>query len=178
MTKMPDGEALTKEMAKALPLYCYADKRTKQLLMKQGFSINEKTRLKISNVYYMGEAGGITCFIERPDGKSVAGVSATQVCFTDEGEIYGKINAYREARIQWLRQEELKDKMLGCGSRINVVEKHRDGSMKFSVDDGTEITAFPKESSQAATNTYISRNALCPCGSGKRYRKCCGAKRS
>ena len=24
------------------------------------------------------------------------------------------------------------------------------------------------------TNSNISRNALCPCGSGKKYKRCCG----
>ncbi|MBQ8828031.1 MAG: SEC-C domain-containing protein [Clostridia bacterium] len=26
-----------------------------------------------------------------------------------------------------------------------------------------------------AVSTKVSRNALCPCGSGKKYKKCCGA---
>jgi uncharacterized protein YecA (UPF0149 family) len=26
------------------------------------------------------------------------------------------------------------------------------------------------------TGAEISRNALCPCGSGKRYKRCCGRK--
>jgi hypothetical protein len=175
--KMPDGKALTKEMSKALPLYCYVDKPTKQLLMKQGMLINEKTRLEITKVRYMGEAGGVTCFVELPGVKGVLGMSATQVCFTDEGAIYGKINEYREARINWLKQEELKDKAMGRSGRISVVEAHKDGSMRFSGVDGTEVVTISNDSKQADTTPSVSRNSLCPCGSGKRYRKCCGKKR-
>jgi hypothetical protein len=183
MIKMPNGKALTKEMFKALPLYCYVDTPTKRLLKNQGMLISEKTRLEISSVRYMGEAGGVTCFVELPEGRGVLGMSATQVCFTDEGAIYGKINEYREARIQWLKQEELKDKALGRGGRINVMEANRDGSMKYSVDDGTEIVTFPKKGSQADIaqadiTPDISRNSPCPCGSGKKYKKCCGVQRA
>jgi hypothetical protein len=146
MIKMPNGKALTKEMSKALPLYCYVDKPTKRLLINQGMFVNEKTRLEITSVRYMGEAGGVTCFVELLDGESVLGMSATQVCFTDEGAIYGKINKYREARIQWLKQEELKYKALGRSGRINVVEANKDGNMRYSVDDGTEIVTAPNTS--------------------------------
>ena len=139
MIKMPDGKALTQEMAEALPLYCHVDTPIKRLLMKQGVSIGENERLKIIEVHYMGEAGGVTCVVERPVGEGVLAMSATQVRFSDEGEIYDKINEYREARIQWLRQEELKDKMLGRGGRMHVVETNKDGSVKFSGDDDIEI---------------------------------------
>jgi hypothetical protein len=175
MIKMPDGEALTKEMAEALPLYCYVDKPTKRLLTRQGVSVSEKTRLEIIDVHYLGEGGGVTCVVKHPDGEGILGMSATQVCFSDEGAIYDKISEYREARIQWLRQEELKDNILGRGGRINVVETNKDGTTKFSGDD-IEIITFPKESPQVDTTPKIPRNSLCPCGSGKKYKKCCGVQ--
>ena len=171
--KMPDGKALTKEITNSLPLYCYIDISAKQLLAKQGIPINEKMRLKIVGIDYMGEAGGITCVIERPDDEGIFAISATQVCFSDEGEVYDRLNEYREARLQWLRQEEMIDKKLGRGGRINVVEKNSDGSMRLSGDDSTEIITFPN---RADATRKISRNAPCPCGSGKKYKKCCGLR--
>jgi len=175
MIKMPDGSLLAQEMTGALPLYCYADKPVSQLLMKRGVSIGEKTRLKIVDVQYMGEAGGITCVVERPEGGGVLAISATQARFSDDGAVYDKINEYREARIHWLRQEELKDKILGRGGRITVIDANKDGSMRFSGDDGTEIITLPKESAKQVA-PKISRNSPCPCGSGKKYKKCCGAR--
>ena len=61
--KMPDGIALTQEMTEALPLYCYADKPIKRILMKQGVVLKDNSRLEITGVHYMGEAGGISCSI-------------------------------------------------------------------------------------------------------------------
>jgi len=171
---MPDGKKLVKEIANALPLYCYIDNSTKQLLAKKGVPISDKTRLKIFEVKYMGEAGGITCVVERPDGEGILAVSATQVNFLDEGDIYEKINEYKDARLKWLRQEEQKDKLLGRGGRINIVEKNRDGSIKFSVDGDKEIITIPR---QADPSAKISMNSPCPCGSGKKYKKCCGVRR-
>jgi hypothetical protein len=177
MIKMPDGKELAQELAKALPVYCYVDNPTKRLLAKQGVSINEKTRLEVIEVRYMGEAGGITCVVKQPDGDGVLAMSATQVRFPNEGVVYDKINVYREERIQWLRQEETKDKMLGRGGRVNIAKKNKDGSMRFSGSDGTEIITFAKESSQAdVPNVIIPGNSFCPCGSGKKYKKCCGAQ--
>ena len=176
MIKMPDGIALTHEMTEALPLYCYADKPIKRLLMKQGVVLEENSRLEITDVHYIGEAGGITCSVERPDGEGALVMSATQIRFSDEGEIYDKINEYREARLQWLRQEELKDKMLGCSGRIKYAKSNKDGSMNYSSDDGTEIITFPRGNNQIGIKPNIPRNSPCPCGSGKKYKKCCGLR--
>ena len=171
MINMPNGESLTQEIAKELPIYCYVDKSTIRLLMRQGVPISEKTRLEIIEVHYMGEAGGITCVVENPDGRGVLAMSATQVRFPDEGAVYDKLNEYKKERTQWLQQEELKDKMLGRSGRINVVETNKDGSMRCSGDDGTEIITFP-----SGIIPKIPRNALCPCGSGKKFKKCCGVR--
>ena len=174
MVIMPDGKALAKEMEGELPVFCYVDKPLKQLLSKQGMSVNERTRFEITEVRYMDEVGGITCVIKYPDGGGVLAVSATQVQFSDEGAIYDKINKYRAARIRWLQQEERKDKMLGRSGRINYVESNKDGSVRYGVDDGTEIVSFPNVIDKAETYAKTSRNSPCPCGSGKKYKRCCG----
>ncbi len=46
------------------------------------------------------------------------------------------------------------------------------GDWKF--EDGEFVTDRPIVRDQPKTG----RNDLCPCGSGKKYKKCCGAKRA
>jgi preprotein translocase subunit SecA len=36
------------------------------------------------------------------------------------------------------------------------------------------VTKDNNPSSKSSSNNNISRNALCPCGSGKKYKRCCG----
>ena len=176
MIKMPKGRALVKEMTKALPIYGYIDKSMKQPLRKQGLSTSEKTLLKIVEVLYMGRMGGIACCVESPDGDGVLAVSVTQMCFSDEGKLYDKINKYREERIQWIQWEESQEKNQGPGERINVMKIGGDGAVQFSGDDGTEFILVPEDNNQADITANISRNSLCPCGSGKKYKKCCGMR--
>ena len=38
----------------------------------------------------------------------------------------------------------------------------------------TEITRAWREAQQAVSTTTVGRNDPCPCGSGKKYKKCCG----
>lgn len=49
-----------------------------------------------------------------------------------------------------------------------------------NVSSRKEQTERPQESFQheSTGNEHISRNAMCPCGSGKRYKHCCGAIKS
>ena len=103
MMGMPDGKALVQEMAESLPLYCHVDKSTAKLLKQQGIVVSEKTPLEITDVRDMGEVGGISCVIKRPDSDAVLILSATQVRFPGKGALYDKINAYRTARSRWLR---------------------------------------------------------------------------
>ena len=41
---------------------------------------------------------------------------------------------------------------------------------------GRSIEQNKKSAPVASSAEKIDRNALCPCGSGKKYKKCCGAK--
>ena len=44
----------------------------------------------------------------------------------------------------------------------------------FSVEKRAEIQKKFKESKIVRNTTKVGRNDLCPCGSGKKYKKCCG----
>ena len=44
----------------------------------------------------------------------------------------------------------------------------------FSEEKRAEIQKKFKESKIVRNTTKVGRNDLCPCGSGKKYKKCCG----
>jgi preprotein translocase subunit SecA len=48
--------------------------------------------------------------------------------------------------------------------------EHRQSRMSFSHGGEGEQSPVKRESQK------VGRNVLCPCGSGKKYKKCCGAK--
>lgn len=45
----------------------------------------------------------------------------------------------------------------------------------FDADKRKELTLEQKKSRTVVKNEKIGRNDPCPCGSGKKYKKCCGA---
>jgi len=45
----------------------------------------------------------------------------------------------------------------------------------FSVEKRNEIRKEWRSSKQAVSDKTVGRNDPCPCGSGKKYKKCCGA---
>jgi hypothetical protein len=52
---------------------------------------------------------------------------------------------------------------------------HNDGKTMFSFRiPSIEEIDFVKKGSEPYHSTKISRNSPCPCGSGKKYKKCCG----
>jgi hypothetical protein len=52
---------------------------------------------------------------------------------------------------------------------------HKDGKTMFSFRyPSMEKIGFVKKQSEPYHSTKISRNSPCPCGSGKKYKKCCG----
>lgn len=61
-------------------------------------------------------------------------------------------------------------------SRISsTILKHAHDSMRpQNISQFKEIAT--DQSSKVVNRTPVSRNSLCPCGSGKRYKHCCGAK--
>ena len=56
--------------------------------------------------------------------------------------------------------------------RVNIVTQAEDRLAQATTSHGDE--AGPKE--PVRSKETVGRNELCPCGSGKKYKKCCGAK--
>ena len=50
--------------------------------------------------------------------------------------------------------------------------RHKESNSQLSYSSGGSISEDPKKPAKAAPR--IGRNDLCPCGSGKKYKKCCG----
>jgi len=149
MLQMPDATNLVYEMTKTLPLFCHSKKRNTKALASQGLILSEKTRLEVMGVRDLFYEGGIMCEIRYDD--QVLVMSITGLDFIGNGPIDEKIAEYQKARIEWLKQEERIDREQGRGERIKV----------FGVTND-----MPK----------ISRNAPCTCGSGKKYKYCCGTQ--
>ncbi len=53
---------------------------------------------------------------------------------------------------------------------IDELQKPKEQKLIFSGGDGAETTKKPVQ----RTSKKVGRNAPCPCGSGKKYKKCCG----
>jgi len=123
MPQMPNGTSLVKEMTEALPLFCYSNKRNTKALAAQGFKLSDQTRLEVIGVRDFLEAGGIMCDIRLKPGVSgqVLVMSVTGLDFKDNGPIDEKISAYKQARIEWLIQEERRDAEQGLGKRIKAI---------------------------------------------------------
>ena len=75
-------------------------------------------------------------------------------------------------RLQVVRQEtaeEIERKRLALGRKQRVIESH-------GAETGADGEAAPaKQETVVRTQPKVGRNDLCPCGSGKKYKKCHGA---
>jgi len=67
-----------------------------------------------------------------------------------------------------IQQEALK-KIFSIHRQTDV--KKEDSKIKINAQLAPDDVQKPKTSSQSR----VGRNDLCPCGSGKKYKKCCGA---
>lgn len=119
---------LFSELKRVLPFYVYPTKR----LVKEmpDLKLSRNSALKVSDVHYMGEMGGISCAVDVTGKIMVA--SITHLNFLNEHPLKTAIDEYKKDRIAMLRAEH-----------------------SFNSADS------------------VSRNALCPCGSGKKYKRCC-----
>ncbi len=78
-------------------------------------------------------------------------------------------------RLQPARQEtaqEIEQKRLALARRQRVVESHPESQ---AGGDGGEKRAAPKQETVVREGPRVGRNDPCPCGSGKKYKKCHGA---
>ena len=68
------------------------------------------------------------------------------------------------------RQREAQQSVLDLTRNIQKKKDRELAALQFS--GGGAATATPQPASKGAK---VGRNELCPCGSGKKYKKCCGA---
>ena len=118
---------LIKAMKKALPLYAKPSK----YLLNEFREMRPSDNLKITDVHYLGNEGGISCAIMKDD--TVMIISLTHLIFEDNQPLVNEINAYKRNRIHMLKMQNT-----------------------------------------AVSDNLTGRNMPCPCGSGKKYKHCCG----
>lgn len=77
--------------------------------------------------------------------------------------------------------------LVGCDLLIgmDIINKgdfaitHKDGKTTFSFRfPSTEQIDFVQQKPEPAHSEKISRNSPCPCGSGQKYKKCCGKNKT
>ena len=64
--------------------------------------------------------------------------------------------------------EEIQEETVRYIYRVNIVERPQERTDVVENKYGDEQTKKPVKSDK------IGRNELCPCGSGKKYKRCCG----
>ena len=151
MIPMTNGAELVREMTENLPLYCYSNKRNTKALAEQGLKLSEKTKLEVVGVRDFFDAGGVMCDIKHEKSGQVLIMSLTGLDFKGNGDIDERISTYKKARIEWLKQEEMRDMIQNLPMRTKA----------------TWVSSEPQP-------LKISRNTFCPCGSDKKYKHCCG----
>ncbi|MEL7569873.1 MAG: SEC-C metal-binding domain-containing protein, partial [Eubacteriaceae bacterium] len=60
-------------------------------------------------------------------------------------------------------------------ARIERVENQKTSAPEPAVKSRDEIKTGSDAKVQAVNKNKVGRNDPCPCGSGKKYKKCCGA---
>ncbi len=60
----------------------------------------------------------------------------------------------------------------------DIVAKHHELAQFKKFEDNWYFydSQFPKQGTLVNTTPKVGRNDICPCGSGKKYKKCCGSK--
>lgn len=115
------------------------------------------------------EMGGTKEFDFSEDGlKALKDLSKTGVMVQQYAEVIEKEKAKNQKDIneELNHAVGLENILADCMARINVGLK--DARMRV-VEEMKMLSNHPPSKS-----TKISRNAPCPCGSGKKYKKCCG----
>jgi len=64
----------------------------------------------------------------------------------------------------------------GLGAITNVLEANANTGIGigFKIDFANQECINPTQKNAAQSLVDVSRNTQCPCGSGKRYKECCG----
>ena len=63
--------------------------------------------------------------------------------------------------------------------RVQVLKESKGGRMNLAFEQGrTKAPEKPEPQTPIRNAVKVGRNDPCPCGSGKKYKKCCGAGQS
>ncbi|QCE33566.1 preprotein translocase subunit SecA [Acetobacteraceae bacterium] len=88
------------------------------------------------------------------------------------------LNEYKQEAFQMFgfMLEELRRRVLSSLSRMRTVSENPFAESEVSREDALSFQQEPPASVQmfSQDETSLSRNALCPCGSGAKYKHCCG----
>lgn len=107
----------------------------------------------VSDEYFIGFLDGINEVIDTPlDVNELSSDSEINVTFSFEN-LYKKMVEYKAEHLYHLPQWE------------NV----------FSADEQSRLFKKQKSSTTIVKDKKVGRNDPCPCGSGKKFKKCCGA---
>ncbi|MCK5534111.1 preprotein translocase subunit SecA [bacterium] len=84
------------------------------------------------------------------------------------------MNRISEETVEYLFNMQLVKEGAGTASRFTNSEESIIFSSPFSSSAPSPSIASPSSSSPLKSSSKIGRNDPCPCGSGKKYKKCCG----
>ena len=102
---MDNTAKLIKELEEHLPIYFHPTPQLRQIIRKQGKSINRDSELKVTSVFDSGDTGGIVCAIEDDNKKEVFVVSLTHLRIKQGHPLSDKILNYQRQRVNKLKNE-------------------------------------------------------------------------
>ena len=76
-----------------------------------------------------------------------------------------KFNTIKTLQIIRFRVEDPEEEAKRVAEQLDIQRKIKEAAMQFNLYQNEEDDAIEKK---------VSRNDLCPCGSGKKYKLCCG----
>ncbi len=86
----------------------------------------------------------------------------------------GVFRALTRVRVQLVSREEEEARLAAEREAIESEFRHREETAALSYSGGGDTTGEPAKKKPAKAAPRIGRNDPCPCGSGKKYKKCCG----
>jgi len=93
---------LIEKMKAQLPMFAFPTEAVVQSLRQTKPDISTKQALKIEDVLYLGDEGGIACAIYLPEQKAVTVTSLTQLRIPADHPLAAAIEAYQTKRVQKL----------------------------------------------------------------------------
>jgi len=89
----------------------------------------------------------------------------------DLHEAFGRAN-------DWMNIAEIEDAIVRLGGELSAAEKRKSQRLRAQIPSLSAPDRPPQPTAEARPApvrvTKIGRNEPCPCGSGKKYKKCCG----